>query len=125
MNAVDPDSAYLCRLQLQFFNKKHTDKTFKKLHKVPDNTSSHAGSSFMDKYLARDAKTYVFSYILLLQPQLRVVRSLFADIHISGPKDCYHAQVPLKQSFSSPLKICPRKSPITFCGFLTTKKPLD
>lgn len=117
MNAVALDSAYLCRLHLQFF-KLYTDKILKKkLHKVPGNTSSRAGSSFMDKHLARNTKTYLFSCILLLQPRLRVVRPLFADIHISVPKDCYHAQVHLQQSLSSLLKIWPRKRPIIFCGF--------
>lgn len=94
MNAVDPASAYLCRLQLQFFKLYKNIQIKKKLHKAPESTSSHAGSSFRDKYLARDTKTYLFSCILLLQPWLRP-RSLFPDVHISVPKDFYHAQVPV------------------------------
>lgn len=52
----------------------------------------------MDRYLARDTKTYLFSCILLLQPQLRP-RSLFPDVSNLVPKDCYHAQVPLQTEF--------------------------
>lgn len=65
----------------------------------------------MDKYLARDTKTYLFSCIPGLQPQPRVVRSLFADIHISVPKDCYHAQVTLKQFQQSTENLAPEKGP--------------